>query len=576
MDYLRLLFWLKWKLLLRGYSRNVSSVIGTTLAIVFLFPFAIVIAIAVGAGFVSLQPPWNEHLLRGVLLGMYAVWLLATLFGFALSESYDITKLFLYPLSPRQIFTGAILGSLLDFPVLFLLPTLVAVIVGFTHNGLSFVFIFVPAALFLFHTLSLSQTIVLASAGALRSRRFRDVAVVLVPLLSVLAYIGPRWLTRYAGNVDWKDFLQGRVWDTINYLPPGLAARAIAAAGGGDYLPAAGFLLALASVSAATIYSAGWLVERVCAGEVISAPVKKRAAADRMPWRAARPGRPEPAQTATWARRLPPVVHAVMDKEIKYIFREPYFKVLLLNLVYITALGAFAFLQPGSRQGLRVFGSGLLWGLCGFVLLSEESALFNIFGTDAHAASTLFLFPGSRREILMGKNLALYLAMSVVNFVFLFVLSLFTSGLSQFPGVFAALEIALVVFTSVGNILSIWFPMKVVVRGWRMRPQRAGQGCSMVPWYLMGTGIAMGLLVPPYDPPGRRVRGRALPPFAPDRHSALDGSGSRDHHRPFHRRLTRRQERLAAIATGPHVTGFTSPPPRPASTRCHEFSLKVK
>lgn len=497
MEYLSILFWLKGKLLLRGYRRNVSSAVGAGIAIVVFLPLSIFVAVNAGAGFERLEAPGNEHLLRGVLLGMYFLWLMATLIGFALSESYDITKLFLYPLSPRQIFTGAIFGSLLDFPVLFLLPTLAAVVVGFSSGGFSALWITVIVLLYLFHTLSLSQTIVLASAGALRSRRFRDAAMVLVPLLSMSIYIGSRYLGMYLVRMNWSGFLNSRTWDAINYLPPGLAARAIAAVSQGEYLPAVGYLISLALVCTATIYAAGWLVELVCAGDVISAPARKRSAVDRKPERIPETGRPvTPLPYGAWVSRLPPAIQAVLDKEVKYIFREPYFKVLLVNLLYFMALGAFMFIQPAGRHGLRVFGPSLLWTVSGFALLSEESALFNIFGTDAHAASALFLFPASRREILIGKNLALFLSLSVVNFVFLLIFSLFLGGLNQFPGAYAAVELALVVFTSVGNIMSIWFPMKVVVRGWRMRPQMAGQGCTLGLWYLMGMGIALGLLLP--------------------------------------------------------------------------------
>ena len=93
MAYLRLLFWLKWKLLWRGYRRNMSAAVGAILALVCFLPMSLGIAIGCGAGFLHLPPPNNEHLLRGVLLLVYLIWLLTPLLGYALSETYDITKL---------------------------------------------------------------------------------------------------------------------------------------------------------------------------------------------------------------------------------------------------------------------------------------------------------------------------------------------------------------------------------------------------------------------------------------------------------------------------------------------------
>src|SRR2546421_12374151 len=128
MQYLRLRFWLKGTLILRGLRRSRASIVGVVIAVLVFLPMALGIAVACGFGFRLMQPPWNEHFLRAVLLGIYLFWLMAPLLGYALSDSYDITKLLLYPLSARQVFIGAIFGSVLDLPVLLLLPTLIAVV----------------------------------------------------------------------------------------------------------------------------------------------------------------------------------------------------------------------------------------------------------------------------------------------------------------------------------------------------------------------------------------------------------------------------------------------------------------
>src|SRR5439155_20223249 len=129
-------------------------------------------ALLCGCMFFQLPPEPAETVLRVVLLVIYLIWLLSPLLGYALSDSYDITKLFLYPITSRQIFVGAILGSILDFPVLLLLPTLLAALVAFTHNIAGAVLVFLSLVLFLFHTLSLTQALLLLTAGVLRSRRF--------------------------------------------------------------------------------------------------------------------------------------------------------------------------------------------------------------------------------------------------------------------------------------------------------------------------------------------------------------------------------------------------------------------
>lgn len=502
MQYLRLLFWLKWKLLWRGYRRSTAAAVGAILGILVFLPFALLIAVGCGFGFVHLSPPNDEQLLRGVLLAIYLFWVMSPLLGYALSDSYDITKLLPYPITVRQLFTGAILGSLVDFPVLLLLPTLIAVLVGFTAGPAALLLILPAVALFLFHTLSLSQSIILATAGVLRSRRFRDFATVLIPLFWLAYYVLQRSLFVGMIHVDWTLFLHSRAWEMVNYLPPGLAARSIGAAERGEIGRAFAFLLALLACTSGTVYLAGWLIERVYAGE---GPQLRRGRHRRKEQRNA--GRRDaPARVGVSAdrstapslaiSRLPAVVEAVADKEFKYLVRDPYFKIALMNLVYMLFVAAFAFLRPVQGTGFRQIGPEVVWSATGFVLLTEMQLLFNSFGTEGAAAATLFMFPSPRRQILMGKNGAIFAALTAVNLVVVLILTALAGALPYFGPVFVWMELAVLVFIAVGNLTSIWFPVRVVLRGWRIRQQSASRGCAYGAIYLAAMAAASVLLLP--------------------------------------------------------------------------------
>src|SRR5438552_2021870 len=121
-SYLKLLFWLKWKLMWRMYRRERMAAVGLIIGLLVIGPWAFIGAGLCLFGFLTFEPPLNQHLLAGALTGAYLFWLLVPMMGYALNDSYDITRLFVYPISVRQILTGAILGSIVDFPVLFLLP----------------------------------------------------------------------------------------------------------------------------------------------------------------------------------------------------------------------------------------------------------------------------------------------------------------------------------------------------------------------------------------------------------------------------------------------------------------------
>ena len=298
-------------------------------------------------------------------------------------------------------------------------------------------------------------------------------------------------------QVDWSSFLQSRAWEIVSLLPPGFAARSIGAAGRGEYLLSLGFLLGLLAFTAGTVALAGWLIEQVYAGEGgdrvlgVGRRVTEKARVTSIGSR-----RSAEAVRPDTRLRLPPVVEAVADKELKYMRRDPYFKIALMNLVYMLVVGALAFLgrpEPASGAGQR---PAMLWGVTALMLLSEMQLLFNSFGTEGAAATLLFLFPSSRRQILIGKNLTLFAALSAVNLLLMLMLAALAGALETFGPLFAWMELATIVFIAVGNLTSIWFPVRVVLRGWRIRQQSASRGCGYGFLYLALAAAAYALLVP--------------------------------------------------------------------------------
>jgi ABC-2 type transport system permease protein len=473
---LRLLFWLKWRLMLRMYQRQVSAAVGAILGLVIFLPIALLVGAGCLAGFLLLDPRPAEHLLRAVLLGAYLLWLLAPLFGYALTEDYDISKLFVFPVSARFILAGTILGSLIDLGVLMMLPAAAAVVIGFTKSVWALPIVAAAVGLFLFHALALSQAISLSSAGVLRSRRARDIMVVLIPLLFTVTYVAMQILPRHMAKVNWSRVLEGPTWDVINYLPSGLAARAIGGAARGEYLPALGFLAALGAISGATIYLAGWLVERLYAGEVVSAPVRRREARKpaAIPERRAE-GRPE--WLARVSDRLSPAVQAVAAKQLKYLARDPYYKHSLVGMVYALAVMVIVFLRPwDDGAGFANVTDLMLWGGTAFVLMMECQMLFNIFGTEGAAASVLFTFPSERREIVLGKNIALFAAVSAAHVVAAVVLCGLAQKLHLVAAVLVWMELGAAVLIACGNLVSVFFPVRVVVRGWKIQRQSSSRG----------------------------------------------------------------------------------------------------
>ena len=231
---LRLMLWLKWTLTWRGYRRNRMKVVGAVLSLVVFLPLSF--GAAFGLHWVAREiPALAPALTRAALAAVYLVWAVTPLLGFQLNESYDLTKLFTYPVTPRRIFLGSVLGSLLDLPVLLTLPTFVVLWKLFSPSPLAGLANALILLLFLLHTLALGQAITLALIGFLRSRRFRDITIILFPLFGMAYYVAQRVFFYQAGPDTFARLLHSPIWRVAYWLPPGYAASGLGAASGGEW-----------------------------------------------------------------------------------------------------------------------------------------------------------------------------------------------------------------------------------------------------------------------------------------------------------------------------------------------------
>jgi hypothetical protein len=126
------------------------------------------------------------------------------------------------------------------------------------------------------------------------------------------------------------------------------------------------------------------------------------------------------------------------------------------------------------------------------MLTSVMRIPFNCLGTEGAAAATLFLFPASRRHLLLGKNLALFTAYSAVNLLLAVILVGIMRQWKILPLFFYWLELSTAMIVAAGNITSSLFPLPLVMRGWRMQQQSAGRGCGYGFLYM---GLSVGLIV---------------------------------------------------------------------------------
>lgn len=98
--------------------------------------------------------------------------------------------------------------------------------------------------------------------------------------------------------------------------------------------------------------------------------------------------------------------------------------------------------------------------------------------------------------MLLGKNLVIYLANAAIILTILLLASLLAHQFALYPRLAFLSLTALLTVVAEGNLISIWFPHRVVMRGWRMQPQSAGQGCGYGLVHMGVTFVGALLLLP--------------------------------------------------------------------------------
>lgn len=209
-----------------------------------------------------------------ILLATATAPLLISSISFALGTLYlarDLELLLVTPVPMRSVFLARFLEGLLPtYLMLFLL--LLPALIGY---GLALDYRFgyalvLPLVLLLLPLLPVSAGVML-TMGLVRlipPRRLRELMAVLSGLIGVLFYIGTQLLGRNPGVIGSAESAQRLLWLDAWWLPTTWAARAIVAAGRGDfgllaryglpYLFGSAGLFLLATAMAERLYYIGW------------------------------------------------------------------------------------------------------------------------------------------------------------------------------------------------------------------------------------------------------------------------------------------------------------------------------
>src|SRR5438105_6280411 len=225
-DKLRWLFWLRWKLFQRGFTRDKARIITTIIIVVFGLPFYSAIAAGTYLAYRFLPYPANAEVLFLVLTAVYLLWMVLPLFEFTVNEGLDVSKLMLFPLTRPELMISLLFSTLLDIPMFGLILVFIAVVVGWAISIPVTLLSIVAILIFYPQVVGMSQLVLAFLMRTVQSRRFRDLSIILIALFTSSFYLFQQLVLRGIGTGNIVAGLQHQAFPTfLQLFPPGMTSR---------------------------------------------------------------------------------------------------------------------------------------------------------------------------------------------------------------------------------------------------------------------------------------------------------------------------------------------------------------
>jgi hypothetical protein len=491
----RLLFAMNWRVWANRITQRPATLVVNLVFLLVMTGFALGGSAALAGGVYWLRthrPDIAPAAVHEVFLAVFFVIVVTPVLGFRGNEFLDVTKLLVYPANHRTVFTATLFGLMGSGAVLFFSLFLFGAVIGYGGSAASVAAGLGAAVLLLLVAVALGQFLLLAFLNTLKSRKWRDLTMVLVPLVvggmyvtfNVMARRGSAGGSMMLGSVQWFDR-----WRNYTLpLPSWWAAEVVTGEGWERFLPVA----ALVAVTAWLVRASAVLQEKAFHGDVGGdAEVV---------------GVSQRGVLAGITSRIGGPLGALVEKEVAILRREPAVRSILIGQamypVMWCGLGAWRIVSENSAAQIS-----RLVPLAGIVvyplLLMELGLVMNLLGLEGGGAAHSLLLPVKRRVLLLGKDVAYLLVFGSLNALVAVALAVATYLLT--PGgsaavcatwaLLGALEgyCVVAIGLGIGNMMSVVNPIRVAVRDRRAIRQQVGgrDGCLR---NLIGVGAVMGSL----------------------------------------------------------------------------------
>lgn len=396
------------------------------------------------------------ELVATLLWGLFLFWQLFPVMATAFAQSTDTSNLLRFPLSYRSFFLIQIVYGSLDIPTLLCCLWLICMTIGV---GIAAPGLFWWAALLFFSfallNILLARMIFAWVERWLAKRRSREIMGILFFLFIISFQLINPMIARFAGRAHPE---AGRAVSMVlpveRALPAGLVASALANEAKEKSGIALGEFALLCVYGAAIWWLLDFRIRKQYLGENLSEG-SARVAGPRIKL-AVREGWDVPRVSGPTA--------AIFEKEFRYLQRSGPLLFTLVMPVVILAIFRFAITGAGKRENFMVHAPEFAFPVgVAYVLMLMINLVYNSFGADAAGVQFFFASPLRFREILMAKNLAHGVVITVEIVAVWMAASLlfgapsFSVWCATIAGVLYAAPLNL----GVGNLLSLYSPKKI-------------------------------------------------------------------------------------------------------------------
>jgi hypothetical protein len=465
-QHFRAFLWLRWRLLLnqmrRGGTANV--VLMTLLLVGAGLLAAALFAIFFLIGFFVLpraSPTGLMYVWDGLVVAFLFFWATGLIIELQRAEVLSLDKFLHLPVSLKGAFLINYLSSLFRFSLVVFLPSMLAL-------ALALVLVKGPALLCLFGLLAAFFLMITAityqfqgwlAALMVNPRRRRTVIVVVTAVFVLLCQLPnlANMLNLWGGAVGNRAQVEQAIRLINLCLPPGWLPLGVEASAEGNFLVALLCTLGMGSLGAASLWRAYRTTLRMYTGQFSS-------------------GHKEPVAAVVPAKKVAGPVGNLLEKSLPWLseqasaialgafrslLRAPEAKMTLISPVLLLVIFGSMFMTRSVEVPLPLRPMPA-FGAMAMILLCMAQLIGNQFGFDRSGFRIYVLSPAPRRDVLLGKNLAVApLALGMGLIMVIVVQILLPMRLDHFLAMLPTGVSMYLLFCLLANWLSIFAPMAI-------------------------------------------------------------------------------------------------------------------